>query len=149
MDSENESDESSETSGDSSVVNEQSNSPPPEQSQEQPIASSQPQPYDAGRNHRAQVQGISKNFGQEIWNQLAKTPYIKRILGERINSRENRSRQPELVIENNGKILKINYRLGRFNCEVKVELQGISSAGEAQHIWEKIIRPVLIEGTGQ
>ncbi len=124
---------------DTSMVKPQKSKPEPPA----PPTPVQPEPFQDTRNAAAKLQGISRNFDQELWKQIAECEYIKKIEGIKANLISVEFSLPHCKILSQGKKLRVIYKRERFFCHVQIELQGIRNPGEAQWVWEKVVLPQL------
>jgi len=107
---------------------------------EAPINASAPPPFPSTIKPAAKSSGIGQEYNQSLWQRLAASEYIAKIIGQkaRVNAA---GAPPARTISNAGKTLHLSYQNGRFLCNVELKLQGIHNEAEAQHLWEKVILP--------
>ena len=69
--------------------------------------------------------------------------YIKKIEGIKANLVPVEFSLPHYEILNQGQKILVVYKREQFFCHVMVELQGIRNPGEAQWVWENLIKSKL------
>ena len=107
------------------------------------IIAVEPKAMKVSTKKQKKIEGIKKQYHPNIWENIAKSPFVFQIEGVDFNAFPDGPNAPILNIEKDGKLLRILYRVGIFNCTVIVKLQGINNKEEAKYIWERTIKPEL------
>ena len=94
---------------------------------------------------RSKLSSIKKQYNPGLWQEIAKSGYIKKVSGKEYSARKPQYALPFLKILENGKGLEILYQWQNFFCKVVVELKNIQSQPEAFYVWNHKIKPYLEE----
>ncbi len=97
------------------------------------------------RTSSAPIPGIKKEFDLALWNRFAWNEYINTIEGGNLSGKKPGETLPARKISRGGKTLEILYQNGRLYCPVKLTLQGVQCAEEAQWVWENVVKPELLK----